>query len=63
MVRCGMYWCSLVQLVRRVAVDLFGAILSLFVVNQSERVFRYGCSSWVAVSAFRCVHVSVMSSA
>ena len=34
-VSCGVKVCSAFQLVRRVAVDLVGAILSLFVVNQA----------------------------
>ena len=40
MVSWGMYRCSCVQLVRSVAVDLVGAILSLFVVNQWWSVSR-----------------------
>ena len=63
MKRRGMNLCSAVQLVSSVAVDLFGAILSLFVVNQVLSVSRYGCRISVALSALLCVHVIVMSSA
>ena len=40
MVRCGMLLCSAFQLVRRVTVDLVGAILSLFVLNHVWSVSR-----------------------
>jgi len=42
MVSCGMWRCSAVQLVIRVAVDLAGARLSLFMVNQLFSVLRKG---------------------
>ena len=58
-----MYLCSFVQLVRSVAVDLVGAILSLFVMNHVFSVSRYGCIISAALSVLRCVHVIVMSSA
>lgn len=63
MVMCGTCLCSAVQFVRRVVVDLVGAILSLFVVNQLCSVLRYGWRSCAVLFASLWVHVSVMSSA
>ena len=40
MVSCGVYLCSLVWLVRSVAVDFVGAILSLLVLNHWFSVLR-----------------------
>lgn len=60
--RWGMCLCSPVQLVNSVTVDFDGVSRSLFDVNQSYDLLRYGWSNWVNIKVLRCVHVSVMLS-
>jgi len=62
-VTVGLWLCSCVSLVRRVAVDLDGATFSLFCVSQCDNESKYGCTCCEQVFAIECVDVIVTSSA